>query len=678
MNPKFKTNRQKFSLELFLRDSLSFLVLWIILHLLIRIFAYFSSNPSGSGLSQIIICGILHDIIGFAFIWFFWTAIQLLFQKSLIARYSSLVVLSLTSVVGIVNAIFISWSHEPLNYTFLTYVKDLQSLSASGAELLPPWYWIVAFGACLIALFFVAGLYTRQSGIFFSKIKPYYIYVTWLGLGIIALISLLLNLNFQFNRDKHAKAITFNVISHQVFFIFDSIKTDATLAQDTQRKIPVDASFVRNCLVHDQGCFKFLDENLPLVKYNFSFSKPGKRKGIWDRKLKIRPNIFILFMESFRAHDIGVYGSDKGLTPVFDSLARNGWLWTNFYATGVQTPRAALSTLCSIYPYIGESIQRSNPNLPLRGLPSILEEYGYQTEFCHNGRLKFDNKIPFFSNLGFKNVFGKKDLDPEGKFGIYGWGFPDVKFAKLIANRLNNQDPNTPLFLTAFTVSHHHPWHVPDPKFKIVKEIGANEYSRFKNSMHYSDYALSVFFQNLKDDVLNRTICFILADTAQPMGEHQNNFALIHYLYEENLRIPFLIYAPGFIKGGRTFSEIASQVDIMPTILDMLNIKCLNHTIGRSLLSEIEIPFAFFSNPYFEVWTGIRAGKYKFIHQFNNGKDFLYDLELDPLETTNIAFNNTRDTAALKKITFAKNNATQFLVREKRIWKNPGRVPINK
>ena len=108
----------------------------------------------------------------------------------------------------------------------------------------------------------------------------------------------------------------------------------------------------------------------------------------------------------------------------------------------------------------------------------------------------------------------------------------------------------------------------------------------------------------------------------------------------------------------------------MPTLLDMLNIRSSNHAIGRSLLTEIEMPFAFFSNSYFDGWAGVRVGKHKLIYQFKNGRSYLYDLESDPLETINLATTNSQITTALKNMTLKKCFATQFLFEQKRIWKS--------
>ncbi|MFC1752186.1 sulfatase-like hydrolase/transferase [Thermoproteota archaeon] len=667
-NPNHRI-RLAFSLTWFLTDSIIFLAMWLVLFLILRIFTYFCSKPALWELGPILIQGAIQDITGFLVAWIPWSAVQFVFQRRWLARYCALFVLIIASLTGFLNAVFVAWSHQPLDHTFITYLQDIGSFSSSGSQIMLSWPLRILLGILAMCLLVLAWWYGRQL-----KKSEFRINRRWLAFYCVAIAILaLLNVssyycNKEIRPDKHAEAITKNFFLHESLFM---LKRGIFLSNLSKHITGDELSLVadiRNTLISDQGHYKFLDSSLPIKKYNISFSKGGRRKGIWNRTDIIRPNIVIIFMESFRSHDIGAYGSSKGLTPFFDSLAEEGWLWENFYANGIQTPRGALAALCSLYPYLGPSIQRSRPDSPLLGLGSILKEHGYKTEFFHNGSLAFDKKIPFFSNLGFDVMMGMRELDPDSKFGHYGWGFPDVPFAEILANRLNSYKLDDPLLLVAFTVSHHHPWAVPDSELKVVKEEGSDEYLRFQNSIHYSDHALGVFFKNLSKDVLERTIFFITADTAQPMGEHYNNFALLSYLYEENVRIPLLVYAPGFIKEGRRFSEISSQVDIMPTILDMLDVKSLNHALGRSLLSISEQPFAHFSNPYFKGWAGMRVGRYKYMHQIEDGRDFLFDLEADPQEMINLDDQNVDLVKILKEITLKRIGYTNYLIDNGKVW----------
>jgi len=644
------------------RDTVVFLALWVIGFLATRLFCYSAYPLEGGGLGRVLILGLAWDLGAAAAGWLAVVLLQVLFPRRLIGRYSILIVLVPALLLGTVNALFVAWAHAPLDASFLGYIDSLGSLAGSARGLLPEWYWVAAFAIATLAVWGAAWLYGFRRAAALG--------LRWRAVVAAAvIIAVLLGLSLAFHAAwAQPSTDAWAMAANPIWQLIDGVINSRSGSLGKWGGGAADR--IREALVTDAGAFNYLDEEYPLMKFNVLFSRPGKRKDVWDRSRQIRPNVVILFLESFRAQDVGAYGSKARLTPTFDALAEKGWLWENFYANGVQTPRAALATLCSLHPHFGKSVGRSNPSLRVRGLASILKEQGYQTEFYHNGSLSFDNKTPFFGNIGFDVILGMGQLNAEGKYDTFGgWGYADAIFAEQLADRLNRQPADKPLLLTAFTVSTHHPYEVPDERFKIVPETGG-QHPKYQNCVHYSDHALDVFFGKLEKKALENTIFVVMADTCQPMGEHHNNFALVRYLYEENVRVPFLIYAPGYIKQPRRFSEVASQVDIMPTLLDMLGVRCANAAVGRSLLAAAEDPVAIFSNPYFEGWVGIRKGRYKYVLQVRRNVESLYDLQADPDEKRNIVSSMPGVAAELRRRAKSAVEAGSHLIEHGRVW-NP-------
>jgi phosphoglycerol transferase MdoB-like AlkP superfamily enzyme len=642
-------------------------VLWLAGFLVIRLFCYVSAETLRPvSLWRAVVLGFAWDLAGAGVAWVILLALHVLFVGRAIARYSLLVLLVPACLLGIVNAMFVGWAHVPLDPSFVVYVDSVGSLLGSAHAALPQWYWVAAFSIAVLAVLGAAWFYGfryDRAGELSGR------WVLIAAAAVLVLLAASVAFHAAGPERLEVRSLSANAVWHFVEYAFTWKPTRIVAGFEGPTAGLADK--IRNALVTDQGVFHYLDDEFPLMKYNVSFSRPGGRKGVWDRSKAIRPNIVFLFLESFRAQDLGAYGSRAGLTPNFDALAEKGWLWENFYANGVQTARAALAALCSVHPcYRRGSVARANPSLPLRGLASILKENGYQTEFYHNGSLAFENKKPFFANLGFDVILGMRELDPDGKLENYGgWGYADAIFAGQLAERLNRQPPDEPLLLAAFTVSTHHPYEVPDPRLKIVPEAGG-DYPKYQNCIHYCDYALGLFFEKLSERALDSTIFVILSDTCQPMGEHHHNYALIRYLYEENLRVPLLIYAPRYIKQAKRFSDVASQVDITPTLLDMLQVRCVNTAVGRSLLADVDEPLAVFSNPY--GWIGARKGRYKYIiarPERDNYVESLYDLESDPGETNNIASRKPAVCAQLRSRLTSVIAANEHLMRRHRIWK---------
>lgn len=144
------------------------------------------------------------------------------------------------------------------------------------------------------------------------------------------------------------------------------------------------------------------------------------------------------------------------------------------------------------------------------------------------------------------------------------------------------------------------------------------------------------------------TIIIYMGDNGFLMGEH----GLIdkRNMYEESMKIPLLVYAPGMIEGGKSLSQIIQNIDIAPTILDMAGIKQPAQMQGASFypLLKGETVTTWRNKAFYEYYWeyafpqtpttfGVRDGDYKFI--FYPGVwdiNELYDLKNDPEEKKNL------------------------------------------
>ncbi len=385
--------------------------------------------------------------------------------------------------------------------------------------------------------------------------------------------------------------------------------------------------------------FETVDPLYPLLKNTQGFD------GVKTFDVKIdsgeKPHIVFLFLESYRGRDVGVLGGQYNASPEFDKLASEGVLFSNFYATGVQTTRAVISSLYGILPRFSNlAVQSHQSEIPLIGLPNILSKSGYRIGYFHNGSLAFEKKLEFFGSHHYDEVWGGDDIAlafPDTN-KANSWGLDDEYLMKFVIDWLVDQDKFGPAFLTMFTVSNHHPWIAPawynPPTFDIDPEL---EHARYLNSFNYTDYSLGLFMKMLRDhDLARKTVVFVLADTSTPMGEHHDNHTLINYLYEENLHIPLLILADGRLE-PTIVTELGSQVDLLPTVMDIFDLKGLNHSIGTSLARRAHDRRIFFNNPFHLSFLGTRQANLKFIYSLSDKQTQVFDLVADKGERTNIA-----------------------------------------
>ena len=157
----------------------------------------------------------------------------------------------------------------------------------------------------------------------------------------------------------------------------------------------------------------------------------------------------------------------------------------------------------------------------------------------------------------------------------------------------------------------------------------------YANSVRMVDDGIRRFYEELKKrDLYESSIVIITGDHAFPLGEH-GNYHLEAGYHDDSFRIPFFLTWPDHLK-PQVIRSARSQLDINPTILDLLNISQSNsHFIGHSIFDGQEQRPIYLVQPYAKHFSVI---KYPFKYRFfaKTEQEYVYDLEKDPMETKSI------------------------------------------
>ncbi len=337
----------------------------------------------------------------------------------------------------------------------------------------------------------------------------------------------------------------------------------------------------------------FLDKRFPFLRLANGLAPPDDT---------IPLNVVIFIMESWNAQQTGAImrtkkGADPtftGVTPVFDSLARDGLLFTNFYASGDRSIHAFPAVVASLPNLTGSGILHTSLETKrARGLGSILKERGYTTIFAMGtepSSMGFDSYAKasgfdiHFSEDSYPDSLREKDSNQ--------WGIFDERFMGFVEERL--AQTHEPFALTFFSLTAHSPYVVPESfaqKYPIKDDTnidGAATHDvaaqRQRRALRYADYALGQFFNAAKQrDYFKRTIFIVTGDHTG--WEEQTD----SYTSLERFQVPLLIYAPAMdalgIISPRTDSLPANQVDILPTVLSLLGGQSLSAAMGQSLVA---------------------------------------------------------------------------------------------
>jgi phosphoglycerol transferase MdoB-like AlkP superfamily enzyme len=285
-----------------------------------------------------------------------------------------------------------------------------------------------------------------------------------------------------------------------------------------------------------------------------------------------RLNIIVIVEESLSADFLGAFGNRQGLTPNLDRLAGESLLFTRLYATGTRTVRGLEAIDLSIPPLPGASVVKRPKNEEFFSWGSVMREKGYDTKFIYAGYGYFDDMNHFFAHNGF-DIVDRTDFSREEISFANVWGVCDEDlFSKTIREARKSHAAGRPFFSMVMTTSNHRPFTYPDGRIDIPSHSGR------EGGVKYADFAIGRFLARARKEAwFHDTLLVIVADhcagsagkTAIPVKKYE---------------IPMMVYAPSHVRPQRV-DRLASQIDIAPTVLGLLNASYRTKFFGRDVLA---------------------------------------------------------------------------------------------
>ena len=314
---------------------------------------------------------------------------------------------------------------------------------------------------------------------------------------------------------------------------------------------------------------------------------------------KTKPNVVVFIVESYGREYIGAFNKNvtipnyKSHAPFLDSLAQHSMIFTNAYANGRQSIHGMSSVLAGIPSFKDAFTSSPYPKQKIESIASTLKSEGYDTSFFHgaaNGSMGF---LGFSNILGIDHYYGRTEFNDDSQFDGF-WGIWDEPFLQFMKNTLDKK--KTPFFASIFTVSSHEPYNIPEKYKTRFKEGGVP----IHKCVEYTDFALKRFFDEAKKKPwFNNTIFVLVADHCNQIYYDEFQKPINRYA------VPILIYKPNSQFVG-VDNDWAQQIDIYPTILDMIGYDKPFRSWGRSLFDKTT------TKPFFINSTGT-------IYQFAEG-----------------------------------------------------------
>jgi arylsulfatase A-like enzyme len=343
-------------------------------------------------------------------------------------------------------------------------------------------------------------------------------------------------------------------------------------------------------------------------------------------------NVVWIVLESTAARHLALYGGARDTMPALGALAANAVVFEHAYAAYPESIKGLFSFLCARRPSAHTPTDRyAAARRPCDSIAQQLANAGYRTGLFHSGR---------FGYLGMNDIVrarGFDELDDAASIGgpfASSFGVDDPSTVRKLLSFVDG-DRQHPFFALYMPIAGHHPYHAPGHGPRPFVEQSQTD--RYHNDLFTSDAAFGLLRDGLRARGLDqRTLYVVVGDHGEAFYEHEGNFAHTLFLYEENLRVPLMFAAPGLFGETRRARQLASAIDVAPTLLALLGLPVPASYQGRSLLEARPAVVSFFTDQ--GLWQiGLRDGPWKFIHDVEGDRSQLFDLTLDPAERRNLA-----------------------------------------
>jgi arylsulfatase A-like enzyme len=431
-----------------------------------------------------------------------------------------------------------------------------------------------------------------------------------------------------------------------------------------------------------------------------------------------RPNVVMILTDDHASHSVGVYGSVVNETPRIDEIAHSGWRFDNCFATNALCSPSRASILTGTYSHINgvstlvTPIDASQPTFI-----SQLKAAGYRTAMIgkwHMGDGEGHNP----ENFDYWDVvieqgeyWNPQFLSKDGLRTVEGYATDII--TDLALNWVESLEGSDPWCVLIYHKAPHRPWE-PDEQHKgmyanpiPLPKTFYDDYSTRSASarraavrlaenlsredlkadppegLTYEQAAIWKYQRFMEDylacvasvdDNVGRVVDWLrergdFDDTLLMYASDQGFFLGDHgwfdkrFMYEESLRMPFVLCYPRRLAAGQVFTDMVTNVDMAQTILDAADVEQHPRMQGRSfwpdLLGEPQQPPA--KGIYYRYWEhddifhrapahyGYRTDRYKIIYFYNDGLGIpgtgpftyppeweLYDMHEDPDEMRNL------------------------------------------
>lgn len=305
-------------------------------------------------------------------------------------------------------------------------------------------------------------------------------------------------------------------------------------------------------------------------------------------------HLFVIQVESMQEFVVGHEINNQEITPNINQLLGESTEFTNVFqqigAGNTSDSEWLLHT--SLYPKGMEATVNFLNGKPIPSMVDYLNKATYRSMTFHADEIEYWNRDVLYPVLGFQEAYTDKEIPNED---VIGFGPSDAVLFDFVTEQVKEKvAQNKLMYANIMSITSHTPFEMPakDEFLTLPKEYEGTYVGNYLQSVRYTDEHIGRFIQELKDlGIYDESVIVVFGDHSglhgRPMTPKDNELmeSLLGHQYslKDRFKLPFIVTVPGVFKNHTINTNLGGQIDMMPTLLNLLGIEIKTPIIGQNL-----------------------------------------------------------------------------------------------
>ena len=284
-------------------------------------------------------------------------------------------------------------------------------------------------------------------------------------------------------------------------------------------------------------------------------------------------NVVLIFLESSYNKHLSLFGSTEATQPLLSKYKDRMEVFPNFFSNFAGSIQARFATFTGLYPvrdFNAFTMQRVN----VKSLFEVFHDNGYTSSLFYSSFLDYTGFRDFLKNRGIDELYDADTMPGQRKTERVSWGLREEETLGAIRNQIKKYaGGNQRFFLTYVPAAPHYPYDCVPEAFRQFKPSAVGDYTPlYLNELLYMDWVMASIVDQLKESgLLDKTLVVITNDHGEMMGANGGSIGHGWAITPELANTPLIIMDPQN-PGYHLNYTLGSQIDLLPTLLDLLRI----------------------------------------------------------------------------------------------------------